>query len=253
MSHECLDRRYPGWPMLDRLAWEQATADVPGDFLDERPRLAGWAPRTQQNARNVVSAFLRWCKGRVFISTDESLVHIMTPELLLSYIRQLVLSHSHRTAGYNAFLIEGALEVFAPDQNWAWIRTITRRLKIRARREMPSARPVLHAAVLYELGLQVMQENWRAEGDVNPSLYRSGLMVALLAAAPMRIANFAVLEIGRHLRDESGHWTIRLEANETKTRRYDVWPIADRLRAPLEHYLEEGTDRHCSQARPSPR
>jgi integrase len=163
----------------------------------------------------------------------------MTPELLLSYIRQLIVSHSHRTAGYNAFLIEGALEVFAPDQDWTWIRTITRRLKIRARCEVPSVRPVLHAAVLYDLGLQVMQENCSAEGDVNPSRYRSGLIVALLAAAPMRIANFAVLEIGRHLRDESGRWTIRLEANETKTRRSDVWPIPDRLRASLDYYLEE--------------
>ena len=73
---------------------------------------------------------------------------------------------------------------------------------------------------------------------MTPSLYRSGLAVALLAAAPMRIANFAALEIGHHLRHAADHWTIHLAAEETKTRRTDIWPLAAQLSASLDYYLD---------------
>jgi integrase/recombinase XerD len=83
-----------------------------------------------------------------------------------------------------------------------------------------------------------MQESQSDEGNTtDASLYRSGLAVALLAAAPMRIANFAAIEIGRQLRREGDHWTVYLTAEETKTRRADVWPVSNRLRLYLEQYL----------------
>jgi integrase len=53
----------------------------------------------------------------------------------------------------------------------------------------------------------------------------------------MRIANFAALELGRQLRREGRYWTIYLTAEETKTRRADVWPIASHLGACIDQYL----------------
>ncbi len=231
------DSRYVGWPTQDRLAWKRAVAGAPADFLDDRPRLAAWAPGTQRNARNAVSALLRWLKGKVPLPLEGSLAHIVAPELLLAYIQEILPTHSPGTVKYSVFLIDGALRVFAPDRDWAWITKMSRGLEARARRHEPAPRLLIHAAVLYDVGVQVMEQAWSAGADINPSRYRSGLAVALLAAAPMRIANFAALEIERHLRRDGDHWTVYLAASETKTRRADVWPIAPGVGPYLDYYL----------------
>jgi len=157
---------------------------------------------------------------------------------LLAYIRERWSLHPPTTVLREVLLIEGALEVFAPDQDWRWIKRIARKLGAPARRHVPAPRSIVHATVLYDLGLQAMRESLGGDGNsTDTSLYRAGLAVALLAAAPMRIANFAALEIGQQLRREGDHWTVYLAADETKTRRADVWPISNRLRLYLERYL----------------
>jgi integrase/recombinase XerD len=237
MTIDQTDPRYARWPTRDRIAWERAVTDDTDAFFEDRPRLAAWAPSTQRNARNVVSAFLRWLEARAQVPMDGSLADITTPELLLAYVRERCSLHAPPTVKYEVWLMEGVLEVFAPDQDWRWIKKISRKLGARARRHVPSPRPIVHAAVLYDLGIQVMRESWNANGGVNLSLYRAGFAVALLAAAPMRIANFSTLEIGRQLRREESRWVIYLTADETKTRRADVWPISGQLSLCLDQYL----------------
>jgi integrase/recombinase XerD len=83
----------------------------------------------------------------------------------------------------------------------------------------------------------MFQEGWSAEGVIDPSSCRTGLAIAFLAAAPMRIANFASLEIGRHLCCNGDRWIVRLGASETKTRRADVWPLSPVLGGYLDDYL----------------
>ena len=237
MTDHKANPRYARWSNGDRFAWERAVAGEPNDFLEDRPRLADWARSTQRNARNVVSAFLRWLETKTQLPTEGSLGDITTPDLLLAYVRERLSSHAPTTVKYEVWLMECALEVLAPDRDWGWIKKVCRRLGARARRYVLPCRPIVHAAVLYDLGLQVMRESWNADGKVNLSLYRSGLAVALLAAAPMRIANFSTLVIGHQLRREESRWVIYLTADETKTRRADVWPISGQLGLCIDRYL----------------
>ena len=51
--------------------------------------------------------------------------------------------------------------------------------------------------------------------------FRDGLMVAMLALHPIRLKNFASLEIGRNLVKIDDWWWIVLSATETKERRPD--------------------------------
>ena len=52
-------------------------------------------------------------------------------------------------------------------------------------------------------------------------MYRNGLMIALLAYCPIRLKNFATLEIGRSFVNVDGTWWIVLTAAETKEKRED--------------------------------
>ena len=67
--------------------------------------------------------------------------------------------------------------------------------------------------------------------------FRNGLCVALLTAIPIRITNFAELEIDRHLILSPQGWHIRLPSGATKTHLADSWDVPAPMVGPLEHYL----------------
>jgi integrase len=69
-------------------------------------------------------------------------------------------------------------------------------------------------------------------------MFRDGLMIALLAYCPIRLKNFAALEIGRSFVNVYGKWWIVLTAAETKEKREDERPVTDELTGAIEHYLQ---------------
>ena len=54
-------------------------------------------------------------------------------------------------------------------------------------------------------------------------------MIALLAVCPIRIKNYAALEIGRTFKEEQGNWWITLPYGSTKTDTADQRPVPDYL------------------------
>ena len=68
--------------------------------------------------------------------------------------------------------------------------------------------------------------------------FRDALMLAMLAARPLRLRNFAQLGIGRHLRREGSCWLIVLAGEEVKNRYPLEHAVPDSLVPFLERYLE---------------
>jgi len=69
-------------------------------------------------------------------------------------------------------------------------------------------------------------------------MVRNGLMLALLAQCPIRLKNFAALEIGRSIVKIDDTWWILLMASETKEKRADERPIEDDIGAAIDKYLK---------------
>ena len=67
-------------------------------------------------------------------------------------------------------------------------------------------------------------------------------MIAFLALHPIRLKNFAALEIGRTLVRYKDAWWIVLPASETKEGRRDERPVDAMLASALDFYLS-----HCRQ------
>ena len=86
---------------------------------------------------------------------------------------------------------------------------------------------------------------------------RNSLMVALLAACPIRLKNFAALETQERLRKIGETWWIFIK--DTKSKRADHRPVPDFLTGAIERYLdayrpillgnsvdpEKGRNSHC--------
>lgn len=71
----------------------------------------------------------------------------------------------------------------------------------------------------------------------NAAAYRIGLQVSLLAMRPLRMRNFALIRIGRHLVRDGDRWQFRFEGTETKNHRPIEVPIPEELSPSLERYL----------------
>ena len=68
---------------------------------------------------------------------------------------------------------------------------------------------------------------------------RNGLMVALLALCPIRLKNFAGLEIGSSFKEVDGSWWIALPGHLTKSRRPDERRVPALLNRFVELYLNQ--------------
>jgi integrase len=133
--------------------------------------------------------------------------------------------------------------------DWKWLNEIEEDLRLVA-----TPRPKFDRLVmtdrLVEAGLTLIVESstFADTPVVRAKGIRNGLMIALLAICPIRLKNFASLEIGRTFREVEGSWWIVLSAKETKSRRADERRVPDFLKPYVELYLSEARP---ALARPS--
>jgi site-specific recombinase XerD len=64
-------------------------------------------------------------------------------------------------------------------------------------------------------------------------------MIALLAACPIRVKNFAALEIGVTFKEVDGNWWITLPYKSTKTKSPEERPVPEFLNHAIELYLKQ--------------
>ena len=227
------------WPTADRELWSQACAL--GDILDGRGPAAGWAEATRV-AR--AQAYGRWL---THLATDGDLLPAVrpgdrvTPQRVEAYVTILRQQCAPISVWSQLDKLYAMLSmVFAPDQDWSWLRRIVNRLhamSVPARRIEPRLRSSreLFAESLARMAMAETQP------DLSPIAcavaYRDGLMVALLAACPLRRRTFVGIELGRHVIRLSEHYFLRLEPKDLKNATALDYPIAEALTDYLERYL----------------
>jgi integrase len=94
--------------------------------------------------------------------------------------------------------------------------------------------------LIVEAGLALIEEatgNQRLTPLRRARQVRDGLMIALLALCPIRLKNFAALELQASFRRIGTRWWIVLDRNETKSGRPDERRAPRDLAAAIEAYL----------------
>ena len=131
-----------------------------------------------------------------------------------------------------------ALRAIAPDYDCTDLRSIHNAVQRKAQPKDKRDK-LVSADRLVALGRQLMRQ---AEHDgvvEDMRAYRDGLIIALLAARPMRLGNLAGLRVDRHVEEHGDHVVLNLSGNETKNRK----PIEDWLPNDLvplfQRYLRE--------------
>jgi integrase/recombinase XerD len=225
------------WPIADQMAWSALfEARSP---LDPDGSLAAWSSASRDLAMAAYAGWLGYCARRHPQLLEVAPGDRLEPAILAGYLAQLQKRVSSvTTAMYVAWLCS-VMRAMAPKRDWGWLQELVRRLNRRAQPIRRKSSQLRHPRELFNLGERLMRDaDVAATVDLaSAARFRNGLMIALLAARPIRPRSLASLRLGHNLLRSGDHYQIALGPAEVKTRgTFDVvWPAS--LFDPLQKYL----------------
>jgi integrase len=223
------------WPKGDRLAWMAACRPV--QRLARGGSAGHLAAVTQADLARRYGYLLDFLDRSGGLDRTAEAADQVTPKAIAAFITELEARVSSVTVSRTIYKIRRAAESIAPHRDFAWLAEIEKDLVVLERPKNDLDR-IVTTELLVEAGLTLIRE---AEADSNGSrlrrslLVRNGLMVALLALCPIRLKNFAALDLGdSFLRLESGWWIV---LEDTKSKRPDHRPVPPFLTSAIASYL----------------
>lgn len=227
------------WPEADGAAWQRLTK--PAGPLDDPGAGADWRAETREARATAYGRWLGFVDGHFPHLLSEPPADRLTPATVAAYVAFL---QQQSLAPYTvlSYLIGLRVVVAGMDPHFDrhWLDDLIRRLQHTARPATSRTDRLQPAADLWALGLRLMDEAETRQPRLKldqHTWFRDGLMIALLAARPLRLKNFAAIELGRHLVRRGEHYELRLSAEETKTHKPIAVDVPEALTESLDHYL----------------
>jgi hypothetical protein len=204
--------RPAAWPAPDQAAWACATAEGQ-DLFDEAGPAGRWS---QPACRQRMNAYGRWLgfldrTGR--LRTGEGPAARADRENIAAYLEALTQDCAPVTVRNYVRDLAVMLDVLAPETDHAWLHRLAARLRARMRPVIDRERRLRPVGVLYQAGLAAMAEALSAPAVIivhhrggnrrllRETAYRDGLVLALLAACPLRLRSLVALAPG------AGSWS----------------------------------------------
>jgi integrase len=225
------------WPEADRKAW--ISAGRPNERLKRGGAGSHLKPITLNDLARRYGYFLDCMNRRGLFDPNKPAGAHVTPENVDVYLAELTARVSSVTVQGSIHKLRRACQLVDPFRNLCWLIDLENDLALVMRPRSKSNRWVL-TEVLVEAGLTLISEaeNSRKMSKLGQARQvRNGLAVAMLAMHPIRLKNFATLEIGRTLVEIKGCWWIALSASDTKEGRPDERRIDGLLQPALDRYL----------------
>jgi integrase len=221
------------WPLADRQLWERATSD--SDPFSE----AAGARLAARSKHQYLFAWRRFL-GFVLIEDPAALqlppAERLTKDRVRVFASHLAETNIPRSVAIQVDALYKVARIMLPEHDLTWLKSMKARLHSAAPLQRPSG-PAVTSLQILQVGLSLMDQNAPQGERITLSQaisYRDGLMIALLAFAPLRRKNLVSLEIGRHIIGESNDRYVVIPAFETKTRT----PIEFAIPALLISYLD---------------
>ncbi len=213
-----------------------------GDILEPGGAGADWAPHSRRKIASGYGRWVTWLDMRGLLDPDAVPAARTSPDRVRDYVQELRVINSPYTVLARVQELYQAIRVMAPERDWAWLRGIENRVRhaaVSVRNKRPRITP---AETLYGFGIELMTgtDNPDSGNPLQRALqHRDGLMVALLAARPLRRRNFARIELGHNLVAEGDAYWIRFDGCETKTGEPIDAPLPAALTPYFRNYLSE--------------
>ena len=231
--------RIADWPNRDRALWEKGVK--PRGLFESGGAGANWSDASRFKAARGYGYWLSWLANKGLCDPNLGPADRVSRERVAAYIAEIAPTRAPFTVICRIRELYDALRVMAPEPDWSWLKQLHRILEAKGRpvrNKLSRLRPIGELAAL---GACLMDEaesaaEWPARRRA--VLFRDGLMIALLAYRPVRLKNFAMMRLGRHLMQVTGSWQILFGAHETKTHVPYESAVPSAIVSRLERYLD---------------
>jgi len=229
------------WPSRDRAAWTLALRS--GSILDDGGKLARYPKRQKDRFK---SAYGRWLGFLAEFCPEvqvESGVDHFARETLSNFVDRISATLAPFTVrAYLTDLLTVARAI-GPDHDFKALWAATRHIWRTARPAKEKRSLLVPSRDLYKLGFDLVGSALNEVDLLDAAgTFRDGIMIALLAARPVRLSNLTSIEIDLHLERPGEQYWLMFPAHEVKNRRP--------LEFPLPHALTVSMDRYLTHHRP---
>ncbi len=240
------------WPDVDRDLWEGAFA--PRSILDEVGSGVGLAVNTRRRLATSYAFWLRWLAETRADELQRPPAVRPTPAMLVAYVDHLVSRVSVASAVLHLRGLQTAFRLLAPEIDWKWVGDIACRLDQR-RPPRPNKRARLTApAEVTAVAIKMIDEALSADSMTayeRAIQLRDGLIIAMLAARPLRRSAMAGLIVGDTFRAQGERYLACIPPTQSKTNIHLEFTLPTNLECYMRHYL--AVDRHVLARRPGRR
>jgi hypothetical protein len=217
------------WPEADRSAWKVACQ--PAERLKRGGAASHMKVITRGDLARRYGYFLDHVQRTEGLDLNAPTAALVIPDRVDRYIAELKARVGSVTLHGSIYKLRRMAQLLAAGRDFTWLMEIEKDLALVMQPKSKFER-LVYTNVIVQAGIVLM-----AEADVNthrPPMararqFRNGLMVAILGAHPIRLKNFATLQIGRGFVKINDAWWIVLTAAETKERKPDERPIVPYL------------------------
>jgi hypothetical protein len=224
------------WPAIDRTLWQAAL--VPGDLLEEGGSRARRAEYSNRNAIYGYGRWLTWLERQGLLEVESSPADRIIPARVAAYIADLEKHNATQTLLNRLQELAAVAVVMDPDRDWSWIYRMYSQIRSRHGPARPKRHRLVPIRELFDLGIALMTGAEQVHtACARAVVYRDGLIIALLAARPLRLRNLTGLALDRTLVSRGIQWWIEFPASETKTEEPIELPWPEPLVGCLETYL----------------
>lgn len=227
------------WPTLHREAWEKAIAN--GDVFEGRGPAVHWRPATRKTNVNQYGRWLGFLQKTNRLVFDGRPEEQVTREVIGEYVDHLRRLVAPRTVVTLLVGLKVMIQAMVPAGDWRWLADTCNALNRWAKpvtdknaRMRPSQE--IYGAAVAEMDRLLAQP---IEGRNKLCAYRNALMVAWMAARPLRLKNFTALTMGKSLLPHGESWLICIAGEDMKKGQPLECEVPNSLLPYLHSYLQE--------------
>jgi len=229
-------KKLEDWPEPDQRLWRAAL--MPGDLFEDGGARASYSDVSNRTVTTGYGRWLTWLDRQGLLDTRAKPDERITPCRVRDYVTALEAVNATQTLLSRLQQLRAAALVMGPQKDWSWINRIVARVRARHRPARAKGPRLIATEELFNLGYTLMVGTDRESTAKRKAiLYRDGLMIALLAARPLRLRNLLGLVLNDTLVRLGNQWLIQIPAADTKTKEPIELPWPGLLIAPLETYL----------------
>ena len=226
------------WPSGDRRAFERALQS--GGLFEAQGLASRWAPHTRIGAVKGYGHWLRHLKSTGRLDDHLAPTARATKVALAEYVADLETRLAPASVASRTRALLVVLRVIEPTADHELVRRVVKNTRVRMTQQRDKRERLVAPAELYGAGLARMERNRVLAGQHKTAAirYSDGLMMAALAAKPIRRRNLVGTRIGEHLkRSPSGHYELRFAAQETKTKQAIVADLPATLTPYIDYWI----------------